>query len=356
MNIRRWIAVGLLATTTWIEAATRVQVEGHGLTESQAKQDAFDSAITQVVGQVIVSDREVQGDHLVKDFIGGYSAGYVEDFEILETRRDHDRVTVKMAVSVASSKIAQRMLSRGYQVTLVNGPKLQTELESQLAQRERGDRLLSNVLASYPYNAFIIKADRTDVVIGPRRQVTVNIPYEISWSRFWLDALNETLGLISVDSKSCGSYWIKQDNKIRISPRPGLVTMLTDTPCGQEADLRVKTDRTNSYYFHDKQTLEVVNREIRSAPGRQHIGLRVNLRDAGGNIVDSGCINVDASAFIGYTESSTEVINWNDQTRNLRPYINGQGTYRDVLKMNISSTGTVDELAKIDLSIEKTCT
>jgi hypothetical protein len=293
---------------------------------------------------------------LVKDFIGGYSAGYVEDFNILETRRDHDRITVKMSVSVASSKIAQRMLSRGYQVTLVNGPQLQAQLESQLAQRERGDQLLSNVLSSYPYNAFVIKADRTELVIGARRQVTINVPYEISWSRFWLDALDETLGLIAVDSKTCSSFWIMQDNKLRISPRPGLSTQMTDTPCGQEADLRVKNNRTVSYYFHDKKTLELVNHLLQSPIGRQHIGLRVNIRDAGGAVVDSGCVRVDAASFLGYTEPTNEVVHWNDRSRNLRPYIDGQGKYRDVLKMNITSTGEIDEIAKIDLTIEKTCT
>jgi hypothetical protein len=49
-------------------------------------------------------------------------------------------------------------------------------------------------------------------------------------------------------------------------------------------------------------------------------------------------------------------VHWNDRSRNLRPYIDGQGTYRDVLKMNITSTGEIDEIAKIDLTIEKTCT
>lgn len=354
--MKYWVFIGLLFFSTCVYAGTRVTVEGHGSTEAEAKQDAFDSAITQVVGQVIVSDKETSGDHLVKDFIGGYSAGYIENFEILETRKSSDGVMVKLSVSVASSKIAQRMLSRGYQVTLINGPQIQAQLESQLAQRERGDRLLSNVLASYPFNAFVIRADRTEVVIGARRQVIVNVPYEISWSRFWLDALNETLGLIAVDSKNCSSFWIKQDNKLRISPRPGLSTMLTDTPCGQEADFRVRTSQTNSYYFYDKKTLELVNHQLQSPVGRQHIGLRVNILDAGGNIVDSGCVRIDAASFVGYTEPTNEVVHWNDRSRNLRPYINGQGKYRDVLKMNITSTGEIDEMAKVDLTIEKTCT
>lgn len=350
-----WLALVLLLLSTTAHAGTRVEVQAHGATEAEAKQAAFDSAITQVVGQVIVSDRESRGDRLVKDFIGGYSAGYVENYEVLETRRDRDGVRVKMSVTVASSKIAQRMLSQGHKVTLVNGPQLQTTLESQLAQRERGDQLLSNVLSSYPYNAFVINSDNTEVVIGARRQITVNVAYEISWSKFWLDALDETLDLIAVDTKSCGDFWIKQDRKIRISPRPGLSTQLTDTPCGQEADLRVKTSRTNSYYFHDKKTLELVNSQLQSSGGRQHIGLRVNIRDAGGAVIDSGCVRIDTSTFVDYTEPTNEVVHWNDRSRNLRPYINGRGTYRDVLRMNLTSTGDIDEMAKIDLTIEKTC-
>ena len=355
MILRYVIALVLLLFSSMAHSGTRVQVEGHGSNEAEAKQAAFDSAITQIVGQIIVSDKEASGDRLVKDFIGGYSAGYIENFEILETRKSSDGVTVKLSVSVASSKIAQRMLSRGYQVTPINGLQIQAQLESQLAQRERGDRLLSNILASYPFNAFVIRADRTDVVIGARRQVTVNVPYEVSWSRFWLDALNETLGLVAVDSKNCGSFWIKQDNKLRISPRPGLTTMLTDTPCGQEADFRVRTSQTNSYYFYDKKTLELVNHQLQSPIGRQHIGLRVNILDAAGSIVDSGCVRIDTASFVGYTEPTNEVVHWNDRSRNLRPYIDGQGKYRDVLKMNITSTGEIDEMAKVDLTIEKTC-
>ena len=356
MRLRYVVALVLLLFSLIAHASTRVIVEGHGSSETEAKQDAFNSAITQVVGQVIVSDKEAIGDRLVKDFIGGYSAGYIENFETLEIRRSPDRVTVKLSVSVASSKIAQRMLSRGYQVTLINGSQIQAQVESQLAQRERGDRLLSNVLASYPFNAFVVKADRTEVVIGARRQVVINVPYEISWSRFWLDALNETLGLVAVDSKNCSSYWIKQDDKLRISPRPGLSTMLTDTPCGQEADFRVKTSQTNSYYFYDKKTLEIVNHQLQSPIGRQHIGLRVSILDAGGSIVDSGCVRIDAASFVRYTEPTNEVVHWNDRSRNLRPYIDGQGKYRDILKMNITSTGEIDEMAKVDLTIEKTCT
>jgi hypothetical protein len=87
MRLRYVVALVLLLFSLIAHASTRVIVEGHGSSETEAKQDAFNSAITQVVGQVIVSDKEASGDRLVKDFIGGYSAGYIENFETLEIRR-----------------------------------------------------------------------------------------------------------------------------------------------------------------------------------------------------------------------------------------------------------------------------
>jgi hypothetical protein len=137
---------------------------------------------------------------------------------------------------------------------------------------------------------------------------------------------------------------------------------MTDTPCGQEADIRVSSKnssdwfaRVNSYYFYDRQTLEVVNNEIQTPQGRQHIGLKVNLLDGGGKVVDSRCTRIDTSAFIGYTESTMDVIDWNTRQRNLRPYINGQANVTGVLKLQVMSTESVDELARVTLTVEKTC-
>jgi len=360
--LRFWVALGLLLTSTIAYTNTRIQVEGHGATVDQARLNGFRTAIEQVVGQVIVSDQEVKGDQLTKDWIGGYSAGYVDDYEVLETRRVDNEYVLKMNVAVASSKIAQRMLSSGNKSMMINGQRLQAQIESQLDQRGRGDQLIAEVLGSYPYNAYVVNSGQTELTFGVRRQVYIDIPYDIRWSKFWIDALNETLGVIAVDSKSCNSYFVKQDNKIRLSPTRGLINKMTDTPCGQEADLRVSSKnsndwfaRVNSYYFYDRQTLEVVNNEIQTPQGRQHIGLQVNLLDSGGKVVDSRCTRIDTSAFIGYTEPTMEVVDWNDRKRSLRPYINGQASVAGVLKLQVMSTESVDELARVTLTVEKTC-
>ena len=358
----RWFALGLLFVSTCAYANTRIQVEGHGTTVDQAKQNGFRNAIEQVVGQVIVSDQEVRGDQLTKDWIGGYSAGYVDDFEILETRQEGNVIVVKMNVAVASSKIAQRMMSSGNKSLIIDGERLQAQIDTQLDQRNRGDQLIAEVLASYPYNAYVVNSGQTEIGLGVRRELYVDVPYEIHWSRFWLEALNETLGVIAVDSKGCNSWFVKQDNKIRLSAGSGLLGRSRDTPCGQEADMRVSYKRsgnwfseTRSYYFHDRQTLEVINGQIQTPVGRQHIGLRVDLKDAGGNVLDSRCARIDTSLFVTYTESQVEVVHWNDQRRNLRPVVNGDASVYGVLRVHLHDKELIGNISKVSLTVEKTC-
>ena len=360
--MRFWVAIGLLLVSTVAYASNRVQVEGHGRTKKEAQQDACDTAIKQVVGQVIVSDQEVKGDRLTKDWIGSYSAGYCLYFEVLETRHEADQVVVKMNVAVESSKIAQRMLSSGDKSLIIAGEHLQMLIDSQLDQRNSGDRLVTEVLDSYPYNAYVVNSGQTDIGIDNRREVYIDVPYEIHWSQFWLDALNETLGVIAVDSKSCNSWFIKQDNKIRLSAGSGLLGRLRDTPCGQEADMRMSYKQlgswfseTRSYYFHDRRTLEVINRQIQTPVGQQHIGVRVDLKDAGGDIVDSRCGKVPTDKLIRYTESQMEVVHLNDRQRNLRPVINGDASVYGDFRVHLHDKELIGNVAKVTLTIEKTC-
>jgi hypothetical protein len=355
------LVLGLLWSSLAI-SATRLQVEGHGNNIDQAKQNAFRTAIEQVVGQVIVSDQEVRGDQLTKDFIGGYSAGYVDDFEILETRQEGNEIVVKMNVAVASSKIAKRMMSSGNRELIINGERLQAQIDTQLDQRDRGDQLIAEVLTSYPRNAYVINSGQTDIGLGSRREVYVDVPYEIHWSKFWLEGFNEALNVIAVDSKTCNSWFVKQDNKIGLSSQSGLLGRLRDTPCGQEADLRVSykktgnwTSDTHSYYFYDRQTLEVVNGLIQTPVGHQHIGVRADLKDAGGNVVDSRCAKIDTSLFVGYTEPRFEVVHWNDQERNLRPVINGDASVYGVFRIHLHTKEQISDVAKVTLTVEKTC-
>lgn len=354
----RVLLLGLVLWSTAVLAGTRVEVKGHGATLEEAKLNGFRTAIEFAVGQVIVGDTEVNGDRITKDFVGSYSAGYVEDYEILQTHQVGGEVVLSMMVKVADSKIAQRMLSSGDHRTVIQGQKLQDRLNSMLDQRSRGDRLLTEVLGSYPRNAYILVTGEPKLTIGLRRQVYIDIPYEVRWSRLWLESLAETLDLVSLESRRCSNFPSKELENFSLSL--SVVKFLQEKACGHESDMTVMYKPADSwmlkkynYYFPDLATLDLVNNEIRSPMGRQHVGLVVDLKDAGGDYIASRCFHIYTEPLIEYTQSRREVDSIHG--RNPRPRIQGHVSVAGTLRIEGLSSDELGRLSRGDTHIEKSC-
>jgi len=346
--MKYWVALGLLLISTTAYAETLVEVEGYGRTKKEAKQDACDTAIKQVVGQVIVSDRETNGDRLTKDFIGSYSAGSCRysDSDVLETRYESNRVVVKMNVVVVPSKIAERMLVRGRQDLIIDGDSLQSQIESEFDRRSRGDQLILHVLDSYPHNAFLLNSGRTEFKISDRRQSFIEIPFAVEMNPIWLTSFSDALNLVSAKNKTCGTWsriLVGTINNNKIKDRMA---------CGQIPDLRVGD---NNYYFYDQETLRLINSELQPKTGHQRIALHVDIQNAGGESVDHRCTDVNTETFIKYNQPQG-VVNMNDRDMILRPNILEGKKIVGVLNINLSNIQDFGEISKIRLTVGKTCT
>lgn len=353
------VAATLIFVSTVAQAATWVEVEGHGSTIEEAKQNGFRSAVRDVVGQLIVSDTEVSGDLITKDFIGDYSAGYVSDYEIKQTYHDTNEVVVDMNVSVSSSKIADRMRTNSNHRTTVSGENLQEKIDSILEQRTKGDRILSNVLASYPHNAYILNGGATQAVIGHRRQLYVDIPYEIHWSKYWLDALLETLDEVAVNSKSCSSIPIKKIEQLSLTLNA--IKFLQEKSCGREADISVNyknpkdwLNKKSNFYFPDLSTLDVINNELRTPMGMQHVGLVVELKDASGGIVDSQCAAIPTEPLLEFRIPQNEVVNLARLQQHVRPTVNGYASIAGTVRIDAKNINLA-LVNRVDMHLEKTC-
>ena len=346
--MRFWVALGLLLVSTVAYAGARVQVEGHGRTEKEAKQDACDTAIKQVVGQVIVSDRETSGDRLTKDVIGSYSAGRCKysESDVLETRHETDRVVVKMNVAVESSKIAERMLVRGRQDMTIDGDSLQAQMESEFDRRSRGDQLVLQILDSYPQNAFMLSSGSTEFKISNRRSPYVEIPASIVMNTAWVSAFSEALSLVAVKQTDCGSWSRILANSIANTKIKNRMT------CGAIPDLRIGS---NGYYFYDQGTIRLINAELQPSTGGQRIALHVDILDASGDTVDHRCTDVSTEIFFKYNHPSQAVVNMNDRDMILRPEIHADNRINVKLNLNLSNIRDFSEVAKVRLTVGKTC-
>lgn len=358
MKFCAWLTVGLLVSTDAL-AGVKIQTACEGYSLDVAKRQCFNTAIEQVVGQVIVSDLEVSGDRVTRDTIGQYSAGYIDDYVVTTQKQDeHGWYHLTMTITVSSSKIAQRKLSRAEHVDHINGEQAMDSLESQLDQRARGDALISQVLASYPENAYTINSGQAEFSISRLREPYVDVPYSINMSHQWIEAFNEALGLVAVDSAKCNSVSLAAAEGIKRSRSSVGVGRIADRICGSEPDIRVFNKSrffasTNGYYFADLGTLREINSQLRTQ-GQQHLGLRVDLIDAGGNVIDSRCARINNERFIRY-EKPTGTYNLNDRYTDSRPSIFGQENVYGTLRVSIKNTQQMQDLTKVKLTIQQTC-
>jgi hypothetical protein len=332
-----------------------IEKQCEGSSVEEAKRSCFSAAIEQVVGQIIVSDLEVSGDRITKDNVAQYSAGYIDDYVIQKQQQDdHGWWHLKMSITIASSKIAQRKISRGERVDIVDGLKARDQIESQLEQRADGDALIGQVLSSYPENAYVINSGQPEFKVSNLRQAYVDVPYSITMSRPWIEALNEALDIVAVNTAKC--------NKLTMAVAQGINrvnTKLGKDTCGSDPDVRVSYKlgffgSSEGYYFPDIETLHMINNELRTE-GQQHIGLRVDLLDAGGNIIDSRCARINNERFIRY-ERPAGTYNLRDRYINSRPSIFGQENVYGTLRVNVRTTDQLEDLAKIKLTVQRTCT
>ena len=366
-----WLFLGLIVTglgyadvpKTLQSATVNVTVEAEGTTLDTAKRAAFKAAIEQVVGVVVVSEQEAKGDKLVRDFIGNYSSGYVDDYEVLESYQDqHNQWHIRMNVQVASSKIAQRMLSSATDNQFVNGPRIAAAIESQIEQRRDGDQLIATVLNTYPENAYIINNGQTEFKISKLRKPYVEVEYKIVMSKFWVEALNEALSLVAVNSAHCNAVTNVLVKGINRSNTNSLkVKAMANDLCGREPDIRVEhktqgawMSSIDSYYFADQQTFYMINKEFQTKIGRDHLGLQVELLDAAGDTLESGCFKLDQAYFIGY-EQPRGTYNLNNKKINMRPFVGGLHSVAGKLQIGIPDTVSLDDVSRIKLSIQKTC-
>ena len=347
-------SAGLVASfSVWGDVTVHKQCEGYSF--ENAKQNCFNEAIDDVVGQVIVRDREAIGDRIVTDNLAQYNAGYINGYKILNKSEDEFGFwQLEMTISVADSKIAHRKLDRATTDNNIDGRQQADRIKSILKQRQRGDQLLSMVLESYPYNTFIINSGNTDIDISPGRNPYIMIPYKITVSKSWLSSFNEALGLISAKTDECSNFTYKVAQLKNYNGGNTISNLINDL-CGSTSDVRILNGSTNSYYLHDQNTLALINSVMRSEIGRQKINVRVDLVDRNGITIDSRCGELDSQKFIKFKEPNLTVVKWGLDDQYSRLEINGDTSVEGSFRLNVSNLTQISELSKIKLTVENTC-
>lgn len=191
------MAAFFISSTSYAQVGP-YRVTGVGKNFDAAKQNAFRQAIEKYAGVVVVSNSESLNDKLIKDEILNYSAGYIDNYKILHNYELDGEYTIIMDVWVSSSKISQRILSTTGNKS-INGPLIAEKHRSFIESKQNGDKIFKTVFDSYPHNAFNIKIVKTDIGVDSSRNTFVNIAYQISWNKNWINSLYELFGMLYSD-------------------------------------------------------------------------------------------------------------------------------------------------------------
>lgn len=136
-------------------SVVKVAVEGYGLSKEDAENDAYRTAIRQVVGAYVDTKTEVENDQLIRDKVITLSSAYVERVRPIGVSQQNGLVKVKLEVSVRSTKLVEALKQHNVSVTEVDPTALQAALAKAQTQEElqkNRKELLDRTLQDYPEN------------------------------------------------------------------------------------------------------------------------------------------------------------------------------------------------------------
>lgn len=179
-----------------VAAEKYIRVTGEATNIEQAKENAFRTAVQQRAGAIVLSEREARMSSLTKDNISVFSAGYVDDFKIIDVIQTGSTVIITMDVLVAESKLLNQVLTTGKTSQGIDGNRAGVAVSTYLDQKQKGDQMLDMVLNTYPQNAFTLEQKPFTLAIDGYRNTVLQIPYTIKWNKDYIYALNEALTLL----------------------------------------------------------------------------------------------------------------------------------------------------------------
>lgn len=214
----------VLSVGTWIhEINSRsrvylVQVKGIGRTEAEARKEGFKVAVENAIGTLVLSESQISNQEVSRRDIIEYSSGFVSKYTVLEKQQHQGQVIVFMDVYVSESKIANRLMNKSENVSVVEGNQLYATVSTLQNQTRNGDRVIDAVLNDYPSKAFNIQNQPVSLVRNQDRTISIHIPYTMQWNKDYVRSLGEA---ISITNEGVDYY--SRSGAYRIVVREGSV-------------------------------------------------------------------------------------------------------------------------------------
>lgn len=173
-----------------------IRVTGTGSTQEQALKNAFREAVQIKVGSAILGARETVNDKLTKDEVANYSAGYVDDYKIINTETTSSMTKVTVDVWVRHSDMAMHKTNFGKDEKSFNGDRLDAQYDTIKTQRNDANMVYEKIVNDFPSKAFDLKFGLPNPIVHPNNELVFEIPYQMSWNQAYLKSMREALSIV----------------------------------------------------------------------------------------------------------------------------------------------------------------
>lgn len=229
------------------------RVLGTGKNFEEARLNGFQLAVEMAVGSIVVTEKQVTNNTLIRDQIVRHSSGYVDDFKIIEQSGSNLRYTVVMDVKVKSSQIAEVILGSNYKNGKIDSNRIYGQYDSLNQERKDAEKLIDNLLYSFPKQSFKYDVKTVSAVLNKNRDMDLNIIVTFSWKEEWLNKFIENLERVKDSNKTT-------DNKIDVVKSPNSFGIFDNKTTLYVNDSKIYNKVTETVFKPLYHVIEVVDK------------------------------------------------------------------------------------------------
>jgi len=203
--IRRLLHAALLVSSIFLTSSlelsaqlsntssTAVEVTGVGKTKWNAQSDAIRQALEQTMKQLVIADRAIKNDEIIKDQVLSTLNGFVERFEVLQERFADGEYQLDSRVTVSPTNISNYIATGGKpgKSVAADGTTMLAEINALKEKASRNAAIARRILEGMPFNAVTAR------IIPPLkpnpRDETVTVTVGIRLDPDFIKTLNQTL-------------------------------------------------------------------------------------------------------------------------------------------------------------------
>lgn len=126
MRLARILTMVILLLLSTVANATTetVTVTGYGATVDAATKNAWQVAISQVVGTIIDSTVVVENDQLIKDEVLAFSKGFIQKYDVVGQSSQNGLIAIEIKAVVTTEQLENKLVEIGVHSVDVDGGSL----------------------------------------------------------------------------------------------------------------------------------------------------------------------------------------------------------------------------------------